>query len=210
MNQLLTSDVIFEVLKFFTPKELCQLALLSKHFCTLTNNEYLWKQQSIFLIQKILSSFNVYKKPNTILPSTCNNWKNYHKKLYTIVLSCGYNRGPHDWGLEKMPNEVDYGQLGLGIDLNGPKCVNTLYLIPTMIGKDVIKVASTGYHTMMLTRDGKVFACGSNAFGQLGCGDRKSRCTPVAVNGLPPIKDIVCGYAFSAAITRDGKLYTWG
>jgi alpha-tubulin suppressor-like RCC1 family protein len=52
--------------------------------------------------------------------------------------------------------------------------------------------------------------------GQLGVGDKKSRYFPeriykdILCNDLPKFKYISCGYYNTFAITREGKLYSWG
>ena len=56
---------------------------------------------------------------------------------------------------------------------------------------------------MALTRDGKVFAWGSNAYGQLGDGTRENRLTPVAVQGLEDVISISAGGDHSMALTRE-------
>jgi len=51
--------------------------------------------------------------------------------------------------------------------------------------EDVISIYAGRDHSTALTRDGNVFAWGSNGYGQLGDGTRRYRLTPVAVLGNP-------------------------
>ena len=52
-------------------------------------------------------------------------------------------------------------------------------------GKVAKQVVSGGYHTMILTEDGTLFACGNTHYGQLGLGDTVGRNTFTAVPPLP-------------------------
>jgi alpha-tubulin suppressor-like RCC1 family protein len=81
-------------------------------------------------------------------------------KLYT----CGNNQ---------------YGQLGLGdrnnrntftkVNVSNTRCEQSLY--PWRIfGPNVVSVTCGGYHTMILTKNGELYACGDNQYGQLGLG----------------------------------------
>lgn len=72
---------------------------------------------------------------------------------------------------------------------------------------------------MALSSDGIVYVWGSNGEGALGLGDELMG--PNAVDHIIPMKidqnsfngkkvtRIAAGFHFSAAVTEDGKLYTW-
>ena len=71
-------------------------------------------------------------------------------------------------------------------------------------------------HSLALTVDGKVWAWGANAKGQLGDGTKKNQTTPVQVKGqggdgfLSKIVAIAAGGAHSLALNASGKLWAWG
>lgn len=77
-----------------------------------------------------------------------------------------------------------------------------------------------GYNsTYLLMQDGRVLACGSNTYGQLGCstieptGNRsKTTCTCVDLTALDgrPVADIAPGFFHVVFTTRDGQLYGCG
>ena len=71
-----------------------------------------------------------------------------------------YSGNPYAWG------RGSHGRLGLGYRQNvfTPVCINELY----NASKVVTQVSAGGKHTAFLTKDGEVYTCGSNAFGQLG------------------------------------------
>jgi len=75
---------------------------------------------------------------------------------------------------------------------------------------DVQAVSAEFRHSMASTRDGKVFAWGSNENGELGDGTRRNRLTPVAVQDLEDVISISAGFRHSMALTRDGKVFSWG
>jgi alpha-tubulin suppressor-like RCC1 family protein len=61
-----------------------------------------------------------------------------------------------------------------------------------------------------LTRDGRVFAWGSNTFGELGLGDNIDRFQPVEMTGFTNVVALVGGNRFSAALKKDGTVWAWG
>lgn len=78
-------------------------------------------------------------------------------------------------------------------------------------GRGAISAISAGdYHTLALGGDGRVYAWGGNASGQLGDGTNKDRSKPELVKGLAHIKAIAAGSTFSLALDSAGNLWAWG
>ncbi|MGK9146827.1 hypothetical protein KXS11_04265 [Plantibacter flavus] len=82
---------------------------------------------------------------------------------------------------------------------------------------DVVQVAAGVRHSLLLTRDGSVYAYGSGADGQLGSGLFSGSSVPVRVVGgaqggtaLSRIVQVVAGDNISAALADDGTVYVWG
>jgi E3 ubiquitin-protein ligase HERC2 len=70
-------------------------------------------------------------------------------------------------------------------------------------------------HSLAITDDHKVYGWGSNHFNQLGDSLSGSGCSFPTPQLLPYFTDkqvvkVACGSAFSAAVTSEGKLITWG
>jgi alpha-tubulin suppressor-like RCC1 family protein len=112
------------------------------------------------------------------------------------------------WGLNSS------GQLGNTVSgaSTVPVAVNQLGVLA---GKTVSAIAAGDRHSMALTSDGQVFCWGANTTGQLGNGTIVSSALPVAVvtSGTLAGKTIakIASYGdFSAALSTDGRVFTWG
>jgi alpha-tubulin suppressor-like RCC1 family protein len=101
-----------------------------------------------------------------------------------------------------------YGQLGHGDNETSdiPKKVAAVE------GATVTQVSGGWRHTMALDSDGKVYACGWNQYGQVGNGNSDDVNTIVQVKALDGefATMIRCGWRHSLAVTKSGKLFTWG
>jgi len=135
----------------------------------------------------------------TLIPNTPSNIKqlyggDFHTMLLTDenkVYACGEN---------------SYGQLGLG-DNNE---INTFTRIPNT-PSNVTQLCCSFNHTLLLTDDDTVYACGDNSYGQLGLGDNNKRHTFTRIPNTPRnITHIVCGYAHSMLLTDDDTVYVCG
>ena len=92
-------------------------------------------------------------------------------------------------------------------------------LVPSRVGADLfgatVQMATCGDRcTLAVTREGLVYAFGAGEEGQLGCDVTTKRLLPALV---PPrhfefakVVTAASGYAHSAAVTEDGRLFTWG
>jgi alpha-tubulin suppressor-like RCC1 family protein len=116
----------------------------------------------------------------------------------------------------------DEGQLG-----NGPSGSNKAsgtYPKPSMAPvrvtglADITAIAAGRKHAVALRKDGTVWAWGIRDDGAIGDGDAKpagslrvvSAAAPVAVRGLTAITQIAAGPTHNIALTRDGKVMSWG
>ncbi|MBN3291886.1 RPGR regulator, partial [Polypterus senegalus] len=103
----------------------------------------------------------------------------------------------------------NWGQLGLGTKdtVYKPTCVKELK-------SERVKLVACGRnHTIVCTEQCKMYACGGNNEGQLGLDDAQERDTFHQIKfftGKFKIKQLAAGSNISAALTADGKLYTFG
>uniref|UniRef100_T1GIS5 RCC1-like domain-containing protein n=1 Tax=Megaselia scalaris TaxID=36166 RepID=T1GIS5_MEGSC len=99
----------------------------------------------------------------------------------------------------------NYKQLAIPKDI---QVVST----PLVIGsfKNVEKIAGGQHHTLILTKDQKVYTIGRHDYGRLGLGKLTEDVTELrCVEKLKNIVDISAGEAQSFAIDVNGKVYAW-
>lgn len=125
----------------------------------------------------------------------------------------------HVW----MWGSGSYGQLGLG-EIEGSLVPAEVPIPERDDDKEVgrcVGISCGASHTGVYTDQGYAYSWGYAGDGQLGHGNRKRRDTPCRVVALDPssLSDekgadqiiwVGCGWRHTAAVTRGGKLLTWG
>ena len=94
------------------------------------------------------------------------------------------------------------------VEISGPLANGMPMTVPQLFG--IVGVAAGSGSAYALAGDGKVYAWGSNASGELGNGSTTASTTPVAVSGLSGVTKIAAGGNRAAAVTSDGKVWSWG
>lgn len=103
------------------------------------------------------------------------------------------------------------------------------HMSPTLVDTShvkapILQICCGCHHSMLLSREGKVYTWGRNVDGQLGNGSRKEVHTPTAISinivmssseDRSPllscsINHIACGGDFSLAMDESGKVWAWG
>lgn len=79
-------------------------------------------------------------------------------------------------------------------------------------GAKIKQVACGAHHTIMLTTDGEVLACGMGEYGRLGVGSSEDHKLPTSVRHIidEDIVEVAASHNHSACLTADGRLLTWG
>ncbi|MBI0063925.1 RCC1 domain-containing protein [Bifidobacterium polysaccharolyticum] len=112
-----------------------------------------------------------------------------------------------------------YGQLGQGTTSSTPQKTPVKVPLPDGVasGFTYTQAAAGGHHVLAIGSDGIVYSWGTNDHGQLGNGSLDAntpQTSPMPVKGADgqPFKavQVSAGYADSAAISPDGRVYTWG
>ena len=79
-------------------------------------------------------------------------------------------------------------------------------------GAQVVRVACGYYHSLVLRKDGSIFAFGRNDYGQLGLGNNESASKPMLIDSLDGVHmiNVTSGCYHSIALTDAGRVYVWG
>jgi len=108
------------------------------------------------------------------------------------------------WGLN------NFGQTGIGHqkNLDEPTKIESLSKL------DIAEIAAGALHTLALSKSGSVYSFGQGLDAQLGIGKEiEALLEPTEIpefGASNPVISIACGPQSSAAVTRDGNMYTWG
>jgi len=123
--------------------------------------------------------------------------------------ACGFHTGClTDGGEVYTWGEGKFGRLGHGAERN----CHSPRLVEALLGKRPRQVACGGFHTAVITEDGRMYTFGGGEHGQLGHGDKVNKVKPTFVQALEGIfvSQITCGWSHSVALTSKGRVYTWG
>ena len=76
----------------------------------------------------------------------------------------------------------------------------------------LLQVAAGSQHVVMLDVTGRVFTCGTGAYGRLGLGDTRDRETPECVKSLLhiPIQEVAAGHEHTVALSTTKEVFAWG
>jgi alpha-tubulin suppressor-like RCC1 family protein len=140
---------------------------------------------------------------------------NYGDKNITAIAAGDFHSFAIDNdGKVYATGDNEYGQLGLGDSGEGTKR-NELAKVSSLKSKTIVAIAAGNKYSFALANDGKVYATGSNKYGQLGLGNSgegTNRAVFAEVSSLSGKKiiAIAAGNNHSIAMTIDGKVYAAG
>lgn len=102
----------------------------------------------------------------------------------------------------------DFGMLGTGNGGDGGKPK----IIEAIRDKRVVGVACGGWHTLLWTDEGEMFACGKGEYGRLGLGHEESRTEPTKVDLGEDVRVVAAsaGGSHSMILTSAGVVYAVG
>ncbi|RLG04369.1 MAG: hypothetical protein DRN68_09895, partial [Thaumarchaeota archaeon] len=101
----------------------------------------------------------------------------------------------------------EYGELGLPIDVDYREAFTKVEGLPY----PAVAAACGRDHSLVLLKNGEVYAFGRNYDGQLGVEGRRARYFPTKVKGLPnTIVTIAAGDAHSLVLSKNGDIYAFG
>lgn len=107
-----------------------------------------------------------------------------------------------------------FRRVPLGREAASEEAARTPSLVEGLKGVFVTDVVSGSQHALALSKDGQVFGWGNGEYGRLGLGSSKTSfiSSPYELQ-LPDnqkASQISSGSSFSAVLTKDGELYTFG
>ncbi|KAF3443904.1 hypothetical protein FNV43_RR13594 [Rhamnella rubrinervis] len=104
----------------------------------------------------------------------------------------------------------EYGQLGTGDTQPRSQPIP----VQGLSGLNLVDIAAGGWHSTALTEEGEVYGWGRGEHGRLGFGDndKSSKMLPQKVQLLTgeDIVQVSCGGTHSVALTRDGRMFSFG
>jgi RCC1 and BTB domain-containing protein len=130
-------------------------------------------------------------------------------KRIVQVSACGFHTAClsdadelYTWG------EGKFGRLGHGNESN----CHSPRLVESLLGKKPRQVGCGGFHSAVVTEDGRLYTFGGGEHGQLGHNDRVNKLRPTLVQALEGIfvSHVTCGWSHSVALTAKGRVYSWG
>ncbi len=101
-----------------------------------------------------------------------------------------------------------FGQLGIGTQINN----NRPKLIKDLSHEKIVKISCGYNHSLVLTKNGRVYGFGLNSEGQIGCGNNENQLNPIMIIGFnnEKVVSIACGGCHSLALTDSGSVFRWG
>ncbi|XP_015266274.1 PREDICTED: probable E3 ubiquitin-protein ligase HERC6 [Gekko japonicus] len=84
--------------------------------------------------------------------------------------------------------------------------------IQALEAQTIVHVSCGKEHSLAVCSNGRVFSWGAGTFGQLGTGELKDRLIAKKIEGLSTCKiiQVACGHYHSVALTKDGRVFSWG
>ncbi|MBI0085728.1 MULTISPECIES: RCC1 domain-containing protein [Bifidobacterium] len=129
---------------------------------------------------------------------------------------CGFSVGVASDGNAYAWGSNQHGQLGQGSASSTPQKTPVRVPLPDGVASSFTykQAVAGGYHVLAIGSDGIVYSWGANDHGQLGDNTTTERSKPLPVKGADgqPFKafQVSAGAFDSAAISPDGRVYTWG
>ncbi|KAG8588597.1 hypothetical protein GDO81_006033 [Engystomops pustulosus] len=67
------------------------------------------------------------------------------------------------------------------------------------------------HHTVCVDSEGNAYSLGRAEYGRLGLGENaEEKNEPTPIPDLPKVSSVACGASVSYAVTRDGRVFSWG
>lgn len=156
---------------------------------------------------------NDYIKPQEI---TSQFALNYDEKITCITASFRSSYLLTNQGRLFAWGNNEYGQLADKTLINCVKPMDITSRFKLYNDEKIIKISAGGFHALLLTNQGRIFAWGNNQYGQLGDGTYINKSKPVNITPNcnlhynEEIDNIYTGLGHSLFITSLGRVFSWG
>ncbi|GAB2299956.1 hypothetical protein Dimus_034001 [Dionaea muscipula] len=130
-------------------------------------------------------------------------------KVKKIAVGAFHNLALEEDGTLWAWGSNEYGQLGTGDTQPRSQPIH----VEGSADLTLVDIAAGGWHSTALTKEGEVYGWGRGEHGRLGFGDDKSsKMVPQKVQLLSEeyIVQVSCGGTHSVALTRDGRIFSFG
>ncbi|XP_057522246.1 ultraviolet-B receptor UVR8-like isoform X1 [Amaranthus tricolor] len=131
------------------------------------------------------------------------------EKVRLIAAGAFHNLALEEDGTLWAWGNNEYGQLGTGDTQPRSQPIR----VQGLSGLTLVDIAAGGWHSTALTNEGEVYGWGRGEHGRLGFGDDKSsKMLPQQVQLLAgeDVIQVSCGGTHSVALTRDGRMFSFG
>ncbi|KAL6075183.1 putative E3 ubiquitin-protein ligase herc6, variant 2 [Balamuthia mandrillaris] len=154
-------------------------------------NEYYLGLASSFLPTGEVTGENLPKKIE--FPVRTEQGDEVQGKIIKLQAGFGHFLALTDEGKVWAFGLNSYGQLGLG------DCENrhNPHFVSSMKDEAIRDISCGRMHSLFLTKQGEVYACGLGKNGRLGTGETEDKCVPCLLPNLHSVQQIACGYDHS-------------
>ena len=107
-------------------------------------------------------------------------------------------------------------QLGDGTNVDSSYPIDITDKFVLNENEEIVKLSLGGHYSGVLTSENRIFIWGYNYYGQVGDGTTTTKKVPTEISGSfdfnegEEVIDLILSYDFSALLTSEGRVFTWG
>lgn len=218
MSKILTSDVqdlIYITALQDLPKS--RIIRVLKYLNKLDNDMDIFDMLPKDISQMIVSKLDIHSI-KLICEISCNFSKFCSTHLRPILLKnlkCKTDADINNFSIKQLISLYDNHNLTIksnyhSLILKDNKIYNDDEIIHPKFFNDIIQIATSNNHALVLTADGEVYGFGNNDLGQLGLGHNFECNIPQLINNVSDVIQISISDRHSMLLTSDHNLYICG
>jgi hypothetical protein len=218
MSKILTSDVqdlIYITALQDLPKN--RIIRVLKYLNKLDNDMDIFDMLPKDISQMIVSKLDI-RSIKLICEISCNFSKFCQTHLRPILLKnlkCKTDADINNFSIKQLISLYDNHNLTIksnyhSLILKDNKIYNDDEVVHPKIFDDIIQIATSNNHALVLTADGEVYSFGNNDLGQLGLGHNFECNIPQLINNISDVIQISVSDRHSMLLTSDRNVYVCG